>query len=215
MELSYLTEEWREVAGLTAEHIQLSLWVLVLALAIAIPLGLVATHFRTLTTPILGLLGIIYTVPSLALLAFLIPSLGIGRQPAIIALAVYAQIFLVRNIVAGLRGVNADLLEAGRGLGMNQIQLFRKVSLPLALPVMLAGLRTAVVTTISLTTVAAWINAGGLGSLLFEGIARAYPAMINAGAIAVIMLALAADLALRGLERFTPTSRANRAVRNA
>ncbi len=215
MELSYLIEEWREVAGLTAEHIQLSLWVLVLALAIAIPLGLVTTHFQTLTTPILGLLGIIYTVPSLALLAFLIPSLGIGRQPAIIALAVYAQIFLVRNIVAGLRGVNADLLEAGRGLGMNRIQLFRKVSLPLALPVMLAGLRTAVVTTISLTTVAAWINAGGLGSLLFEGIARAYPAMINAGAIAVIMLALAADLALRGLERFTPTSRANRTVRNA
>ncbi|MDQ3044178.1 MAG: ABC transporter permease [Chloroflexota bacterium] len=213
MDLSYFTQEWREVLELTVVHIELSLRVLTLALAIAVPLGILATYFRPLTTPLLGLLGIIYTVPSLALLAFLIPTLGIGRRPAVIALAVYTQIFLVRNIIAGLRGVNADLLEAGQGLGMNWIQLFWKVSLPLALPVMLAGVRTAVVTTISLATVAAWINAGGLGTLLFEGIARNYPAMINAGAISVILLALAADLLLRGLERFTPTARTNRAVR--
>jgi len=170
----------------------------------------VAARYRRLTLPTLGLLGAIYTVPSLAFLALLIPSLGIGRTPALVVLAAYAQLFLVRNIVAGLRGVGASTLEAATGLGMTPWQVFARVRWPLALPVMLAGLRTAFVTTISLATVAAWIDAGGLGTLLFEGISRDDPDRILAGAVAITALALLADGLLRLAERQTAAARARR-----
>jgi osmoprotectant transport system permease protein len=131
----------------------------------------------------------------------------------LVVLVAYAQLFLVRNIVAGLRGVDAATLEAARGLGMTAWQVFRRVHVPMALPVLAAGLRTALVTTISLATVAAWVHAGGLGDLLFEGIARNYNAEILAGAIAITALALAADLLMRLLERTTAIARARRAAR--
>ena len=120
-----------------------------------------------------------------------------------ILLAAYAQLFLVRNIVAGMRGVDPATVEAATGLGMSPAQVFAKVRWPLALPVMVAGLRTALVTTISLATVAAWVDAGGLGTLLFEGIARDDPDRILAGTIAITALALAADALLRLAERRT------------
>ncbi|MFT4039332.1 MAG: ABC transporter permease, partial [Thermomicrobiales bacterium] len=151
--------------------------------------------------------------PSLAFLALLIPSLGIGRMPAVIVLAAYAQIFLVRNIVAGLRGVDAATLEAARGLGMTRWQEFWRVRWPLALPVMIAGLRTASVTTISLATIAAWIGAGGLGVLLFEGIGRDDPNRILAGAIAITALAILTDAILRFVESRTAIRRAQAAAR--
>ena len=213
MNFDYLFEHWRRVLALTVDHLELSLGAVAIALAVAIPLGVVAARYTRLTLPILSLLGVIYTVPTLAALAFLIPALGIGRRPALIVLAAYAQIFLVRNIVAGLRGVDSQTLEAARGLGMTSWQVFRQVRWPLALPVMLAGLRTAVVTTISLATVAAWIDAGGLGTLLFQGLARLYPSETLAGAIAIVALALLSDAVLRLAERATAISRARRAVR--
>jgi osmoprotectant transport system permease protein len=167
MNLDYLINRRDRVWELTIEHLQLSFSAVLIALVFAIPLGVLAARNRRLSTPLLGLLGAIYTIPSLAFLALLIPSLGIGRRPAIVVLAAYAQIFLVRNIAAGLRGVNPATLEAATGLGMTRWQQFVKVHWPLALPVMIAGLRTAAVTIISLATVAAWIDAGGLGTLLF------------------------------------------------
>jgi osmoprotectant transport system permease protein len=142
----------------------------------------------------------------------LIPSLGIGRKPAIVVLAAYALIFRVRYIVTGLRGVDAATLEAASGLGMTQWQRFARVRWPLALPVIIAGLRTASVTTISLATIAAWIGAGGLGTLLFEGIARDDPDRILAGAIAITALALLTDALLRFVESLTSISRARRAA---
>ncbi|MBA2521460.1 MAG: ABC transporter permease [Chloroflexia bacterium] len=198
------------VFGLTLEHIQLCLTAVAIALVIAIPLGAIATRFTRLTLPMVGVLGVLYTVPSLAFLAFLIPVLGIGVVPAVIVLAAYAQIFLVRNIVAGLRGVDPSTLEAARGLGLGGWQVFRQVRWPLALPVIIAGVRTAFVTTISLATVAAWIDAGGLGQLLFEGITRNDPDRILAGTIAITALALLADALLRFAERSTAIARARR-----
>lgn len=212
MNLDYLTSHWRQVLDLTGQHLQLTFTTLVIALAIAIPLGVLAARMRPLTLPVLGTLGGIYTIPSLAFLAFLIPSVGIGRTNALIVLVAYAQIFLVRNIVAGLRGVDPDTLEAARGLGMTAWQVFSKVQFPLALPVIIAGIRTALVTTISLATVTAWVNAGGLGALLFDGINRDYPSETLAGAIAITVLALIADGAMRLLGRFTSAARAARAV---
>src|SRR5688500_7458708 len=190
MDLDYLLVRPDRVAELTLEHIQLCLIALVIALVIAVPLGAIATRYTRLTLPMVSVLGVIYTIPSLAFLAFLIPSLGIGILPAVIVLAAYAQIFLVRNIVAGLRGVDASTLEAARGLGLSGWEVFRQVRWPLALPVVIAGVRTAAVTTISLATVAAWIDAGGLGQLLFEGITRNDPDRILAGTIAITGLAL-------------------------
>ncbi len=212
MNFDYLIDHWQRVLELARDHLELSLGAVAIALVMAIPIGVLAARYRRLTLPVLSVLGAIYTVPTLALLAFLIPSLGIGRRPALIVLALYAQIFLVRNIVAGLRGVNPGTLEAARGIGMTPWQVFRQVHWPLALPVMLAGLRTAVVTTISLTTVAAWVDAGGLGTLLFQGLARLYPSETLAGAIAIVALALLSDAVLRLAERGTAISRARRAV---
>lgn len=213
MSLDYLVRRWDRVLALTAEHLTLSLSAVLIALIFAVPLGILAARSQRLSGPILGLLGAIYTIPSLAFLALLIPSLGIGRKPAIVVLAAYAQIFLVRNIAAGLRGVDAATLEAATGIGMTHWQQFRQVRWPLALPVIIAGLRTATVTTISLATIAAWIGAGGLGTLLFEGITRDDPDRILAGAIAITALAILADALLRGAESLTAISRARRAAR--
>jgi osmoprotectant transport system permease protein len=211
MSLDYLFRRPDRVLEFTREHLALTLLAIGLALLVAVPLGIAAARYRRLTMPTLATLGAIYTVPSLAALAFLIPVLGIGRLPAVLVLAAYAQLFLVRNIVAGLRGVDAAALEAARGMGMTGWQVFAKVRWPLALPVMITGLRTAVVTTIGLATVAAWIDAGGLGTLLFEGITRDDPDRILAGTVAIVALALAADAVLRTAERLTAAGRARRA----
>jgi osmoprotectant transport system permease protein len=206
----YLTEHWRRVLSLTQDHLVITLLALGLGILIAIPLGVIAARIPKLTLPVLSLLGAIYTIPSLAFLAFLIPSLGLGRKPAIVVLAAYAQISLVRNIVAGLQSVDRSTLEAARGVGMTRWQIAKQVELPLALPIFVAGLRIATVTTIGLATVTAWINAGGLGTLLFDGISRNYPPEMLAGAIAIVVLALVIDAALRMCEWMTPASRARR-----
>jgi osmoprotectant transport system permease protein len=212
MSLDYLFRRPDRVWAFTLEHLSLSLTAIAVALLIALPLGILASRRRDVALPVLAALGALYTVPSLAFLALLIPVLGIGRLPAIVVLAAYAQLFLVRNIVTGLGGVAAPTLEAARGVGMTPWQAFRLVRWPLALPVMLAGLRTAVVTTISLATIMSWIDAGGLGTLLFEGITRNDPDRILAGALAITALALLADALLRLVERLTAAGRARRAA---
>jgi osmoprotectant transport system permease protein len=210
MTLDYFFDHLDDVRGLAIEHLVLVLTALAISVPIALAAGLIAVRFRSLTLPILTLAGFLYTIPSLALLAFLIPTQGIGRRPAIIMLVVYAQIFLVRNIVAGLRGVDGAVLEAAKGMGMSRAQLFRSVWLPLSLPVIIAGLRSATVALIGLAAIAGWISAGGLGEMMFAGLARDYPSMVLAGVIGVLTIALVCDLALRALERLTPASRAAR-----
>lgn len=211
--LTYLERNWRLVVELAIDHLVLSIQAVALALVVAIPLGVLATRFPRLGFPIVSLLGALYTVPSLAFLAFLIPILGLGRDNALVVLATYAQIFLVRNLIAGLRGVDPAALEAAHGVGMNAWQVFARVRWPLALPVIVAGIRTATVTTIGLAAVAGWIGAGGLGELLFTGVNRDQPPRILAGTIGIVAIAILADLVLRILERLTAASRAARAVR--
>jgi len=213
MNLDYLFDHPREVLDLTWEHIVLCTIAIGLALIVAVPLGVIVAAYPGLRTSTLVLLAAIYTIPSLAFLAFLIPSFGLGRRPAVIVLAAYAQLALVRNIQAGLSGVDPNVLEASRGAGMTPWQSLTRVRIPLALPVLIAGLRIATVTTISLATVTAWIDAGGLGTLLFDGIAFNRPSMILAGTVAITALALTADLLLRLSERLTPASRALHSAR--
>lgn len=199
--MSYLFAHAARVAVLLGQHVALVVASLGIALAIALPLGVLAARRRRAGTFILGTAGVLYTIPSLALLALLVAALGLGPPTAIVALVVYAQMILIRAVVAGLRSVDPALVDAARGLGLSARQRLLRVEFPAALPVMLAGVRVAAVTLVALATVAAWIDAGGLGVLLFEGIHTQNDDKIVAGALAAAALAVVADLALRGCER--------------
>jgi len=189
------------VGGLLLQHLSLTFVSLGIALVIALPLGILATRRPRAGTAILAVLGAIYTIPSLALLALLVPLLGLGFTTAVTALVAYAQMILVRNVVAGLRSVDPAQREAAIGLGMTDAQTLFRIELPLAFPVILGGIRIALVSLIALASIAAWINAGGLGTLLFEGIQQDNPQKIIAGSIAAGGLAICADLILRALEQ--------------
>ncbi len=186
----------------TLEHLWLTAMTLLIAGAIALPLGIavVRMRMRGLDVLVLGALGVVYTIPSLAFFVLLVPWLGLGRDTALVALVAYAQVVLVRNVVAGLRGVDASVIEAARGMGMSGFERLWHVELPLAAPVMLAGARVATVSVIAIGTVAALIRAGGLGELLFVGVATSHRGKIVAGAVAVSVLALGFNVGFRWLE---------------
>jgi osmoprotectant transport system permease protein len=175
------------------EHIGLTLVSLLLAALIAIPAGIFISRKQQLSGSVLGLAGILQTIPSIALLGFLIPFMGIGIQPAIFALFLYALLPILRNTYTGIQGVAPEVREAGRGIGLTPGQLLRKVELPLALPVIFAGLRTATVINVGVATLAAYIGAGGLGEFIFGGIALNNGNMIMAGALPAALLAISFD----------------------
>ncbi|GAC1353430.1 MAG: hypothetical protein NVS4B8_01790 [Herpetosiphon sp.] len=199
--MQFLVDHWSVISTRFGEHLRLVTVSLVIALAFAIPIGILLSRFRRLETPVLSVLSILYTVPSLALLVLLIPFVGLGTVNATIVLVVYAQIILVRNIVVGLRGIDPGILEAARGMGMSDWQRLLKIEMPLALPVMLAGVRIAVVTLVGIGTVAALVHGGGLGELLFDGVSRDYPQLIFAGAGGAALLAGIANIGLRFVEQ--------------
>lgn len=199
--MSYLINHFPVVAGLFLEHLRLTAVSLGIALLIAIPLGLLVARVKSIQGPVLGLLDVIYTIPSLSMFVLLIPILGLGLIPAIVALVAYAQLMLVRNWVVGLTGIDPAIIEAAQGMGMSSWQRFWRVEFPLALPLLLAGTRLAAISIIGIGTIAAYINAGGLGQLLFEGVTTANYQKILAGSIAVSVLAIGANAILRLLER--------------
>ncbi|MET4104980.1 glycine betaine ABC transporter substrate-binding protein [Hymenobacter sp. UYP22] len=184
----------------TLQHIGLTAASLVLGVLVGVPLGLLLTRRPRLAPWVLGVAGILQTIPSIALLGFLIPALGIGPGPAILALFLYSLLPIVRNTLTGIQGVDAAVVDAARGLGLTDGQVLRQVELPLALPVLLAGIRTAAVINVGVATLAAYIAAGGLGEFIFGGIALNNPAMILAGAIPAALLALVFDVVLARLQ---------------
>ena len=183
------------------EHLLLTFVSLAIALAIAFPLGVLVARRPRAGSVALAVLSVIYTIPSLALLAILVAVFGLGTPTAIVALVAYAQMILVRNIAAGLQGVPPAAVDAAIGLGFTPIARLVKIELPLALPAILGGIRIATVSLIGIATVAAWIDAGGLGTLVFEGLHQDDPQKIIAGSFGAIVLALAADIVLRFAER--------------
>jgi osmoprotectant transport system permease protein len=189
------------VLELLWEHLWITLVSLGLAMVIALPLGVLIARVRWLRAPVLAVCSIIYTIPSLALLVLLLPFTRLGPQTAIIALVVYAQVVLVRNTLLGLESVEPAVIEAAHGMGMSSWQRLWRVELPLALPLIVAGVRIATLAIIGIGTIAALINAGGLGTLLFQGVTTGQRAKIVAGSLAVAALAMAANLALRAVER--------------
>ncbi|HEY0614567.1 MAG TPA: ABC transporter permease [Candidatus Elarobacter sp.] len=203
--MTYLAAHPERVGALLAEHVVLVAVALAVALVIAVPLGVLAARRPRVGAVVLGATGALYTIPSLALLGLLVAVLGLGKPTAIVALVAYAQMVLIRGVVAGLRGVDPALVDAARGLGFTARQTLLRVEFPAALPVVLGGVRIATVSLVALATVAAWINAGGLGVLLFEGISTDNPQKIFAGALAAAALAIVADLSLRAAENAVRT----------
>ncbi len=199
--MSYIFHNSGEVAILFLEHLRLVAIVLAIALLIGIPLGVLIARLPRLRGPVLGVLGVIYTIPSLSLFVLLIPLTGLGVTTAVIALVAYAQMMLVRNWLTGLTGIDPTILEAANGIGMSSWQRFWQVEFPLALPLLLAGIRLAALSAIGIGTIAAYINAGGLGDLLFQGVITANFDKILAGSLAVSVLAIAVNYLLRFLER--------------
>lgn len=193
-----------EVLARLGEHVVLVGASMALAAAVAIPLGIVLTRRPAWRRPVLGMASVVQTIPSLALFGLLIPLPavgGIGTRTALIALTLYSILPVLRNTVAGIEGVDPAVREAGRGMGMTDAQLLRRVELPLAASVILAGVRTATVIDIGLATIAAAIGAGGLGVFIFRGLAMLDNATLLAGALPAAVLALVADGALGLLER--------------
>jgi len=202
--LEFLKLNWPEVLALTREHISLVFFSTGLAVLIGVPLGILLTRIRSLQTPILGIANIMQTVPSLALFGLLIPIPfigGIGARTAIIALALYALLPVIRNTVTGILGIDPKVREAAVAMGMTGGQILRMVELPLAAPVMLTGIRVAVVISVGVATVAAAVGAGGLGTYIFRGLRQNDNNLLLAGAIFSALLALVADFALGQFER--------------
>jgi osmoprotectant transport system permease protein len=202
--LQFMAQNHTEVLELTAEHLWLVAASIFLAVLIGIPLGILITRWPVLSKPVLGSANIIQTIPSLALFGFLLPAPWIGARAdrlAILALTLYALLPLIRNTYTGIRGVDRAVVEAGRGMGMTDRQLLWQVELPLALGVIIAGVRVAAVISIGLATIAAAIGAGGLGEYIFRGLAMVNNQVILAGAIPAAALAILTDLTLGWLEK--------------
>ncbi len=198
---AYLFKYYDHILTLFFQHIMLTVLSLCLALLFAVPVGLFLTRVKWLSIPVLSILGIIYAIPSLAVFALLIPLVGLGMKPAIIALVAYSQLILVRNVIVGFQSVDPAIVESGKGMGLGPLQLFWKIELPLAMPVILGGIRIAAISTIGIATIAAWINAGGLGVILFEGLYQNSTPKIVWGTVFVSLLAIATNQLLLWLEK--------------
>ena len=200
----FMVQNRSQVVELTAEHLWLVGASTVLAVLIGVPLGILITRYPRLNKPVLGSANIIQTIPSLALFGFLLPAPWIGERAdrlAILALTLYALLPMIRNTYTGITGVDHAVVEAGRGMGMTDRQLLFQVELPLALSVIIAGIRVATVISVGLATIAAAIGAGGLGEFIFRGLAMVNNQVILAGAVPAALLAILADFGFGLLEK--------------
>lgn len=187
------------------EHMYLSFVAVAVGIAIALPLGILITRYRRYAESIIGVTAVFQTIPSLALFGFLVPILGIGSPTALIALIIYALLPILRNTYAGIAGVDGSTIEAGRGMGMTRTQILRQIELPLALPFIMAGIRTATVLTVGIATLATFVGAGGLGDIIYRGLQSYNNSLVLAGALPVALLAIGFDQVLKWIEkRATP-----------
>jgi len=207
--LDYLRDRHQDLSSALVQHLQITAAALVFSIILAFPLALLARRIPRLQGAILGTSTAIYTIPSLALFPLLVPFTGITARTVVIGLALYALTILVRSMLAGLAGVPDEVRESAVGLGYSPVKLLLKVELPLALPVVMAGLRIATVSTVALTTVGAIVVYGGLGNLLASGVQEDFKAQILAASVLCVVLAVVLDVLLLGVQRLlTPWTRA-------
>lgn len=203
--MNFFTTYGSDLLLKTGEHIYISAVALGLGILVAVPLGVLLTRTNKIASVVIGIASVLQTVPSLALLALMIPFLGIGKTPAIVALFIYSLLPILRNTYLGVKGVDSNLKDAAKGMGMTNIQSIMMVELPLAAPVIMAGIRLGAVYVIAWATLASYIGAGGLGDFIFNGLNLYKPELIIGGTIPVTILALLADFLLGKVEKwFTP-----------
>ena len=199
--MTWFVNNWDQVLTGLYEHVIIAATSLAIAFAISLVVGILAARSDRVFRWSISLSGFLYTIPTLAFLALLIPVVGLGRTNAIICMVAFSLMILIRNIATGIREVPPEVVDAARGMGMSRTEILTRVELPLAAPVIVAGLRIAAVTVISVAVVAAYVNAGGLGTLIFNGISNDHAPKIWTGALTACVLAVATDLSLARLER--------------
>ncbi|WP_172283412.1 ABC transporter permease/substrate-binding protein [Chryseobacterium sp. LAM-KRS1] len=197
----FIAEQQDKLLLQIIQHLGLTFVSLLLAIIVGVPLGIFIARKKLFANPVLGTAGILQTIPSIALLGFMIPAFGIGATPAIVALLIYALLPIIRNTYTGITGVDASVVEAAQAMGMNKKQLLFKVELPLAMPVIIAGIRTAAVINVGVATLASFVAAGGLGEFIFGGISLNNTNMILAGAIPAALLAIILDQLISVLQK--------------
>jgi osmoprotectant transport system permease protein len=199
--INYFVRYHSRLSAALLQHLSILALTLVISVVLASLITVAIQNRPRLAAPVLRLLGAVYAIPSLALFAILIPFLGIGFKTAVFVLVLYNQFLLVRNFLAGLRSVDPVYIHAAEGMGMTTLQILLRIKLPLAFPVIMAGIRLAVISTIGIATIAAAINAGGIGAILFDGLRTLNTAKILWGALLSAGLAISANLLLGYLER--------------
>jgi osmoprotectant transport system permease protein len=201
---TYVQDNWSELVSAGQEHVYLTVLSVALALVVAVPLAMIIRRSPRLSGPILGLSGVLYTIPSLALISLLWPVFGLSPWTVIIALAVYALLVVLRNIVVGLQEVPADVLDAANGMGLTDRQILTRVSIPLAMPTILAGIRIATVSTVGMVTIGALVGYGGFGTLILSGFQNNFwHAQILTATLCCVLLATVFEILLLAVERIT------------
>lgn len=198
---AFFAQHGSELLVKTWQQLYISAISLALGIIVAVPLSVILMKFPRVAKVVIAIASMLQTIPALALLAIMIPFFGVGRLPAIIALFLYSLMPILRNTYVGLMGVNPDTVDSARGLGMTEMQLILKVDIPLAMPVIMAGIRLSAIYVIAWSTLASYIGAGGLGDFIFNGLSLYQPDLIFGGTIPVIILALLTDYLLGKLEK--------------
>ncbi|TMN22749.1 ABC transporter permease [Lentibacillus cibarius] len=205
--MEFFAEHGNELVNKTWEHFYISLAAMLLGVLVAVPMGIILSRVPKFADRFISFIGILQTIPSLAILAFFIPIVGIGKIPAIIALFIYSLLPILRNTYIGIRDVDKGVVEAGKGMGMSNWQAIVKMELPLSIPVIMAGIRLSTVYLIGWAALAAFIGGGGLGDFIFDGLNLYKPSLILAGTIPATILAVIADRSLAVLENsLTPNA---------
>ena len=198
----FFAQYGEELVSKTIEHFYISIISLLIAIVVAVPLGILLSKTKRTANVVLTIAGVLQTVPTLAILALMIPIFGVGKTPAIVALFIYVLLPILNNTVLGVQNIDKNIIEAGTSMGMTKLQLMKDVELPLALPLIISGIRLSSVYVISWTTLASYVGAGGLGDLVFNGLNLYQPPMIISAAILVTLLALVIDFILSLVEKW-------------
>ena len=199
---AFFQEYGGQLISKTIEHFYISIIALLIAIVVAVPLGILLSKTTRTANVVLTIAGVLQTIPTLAVLAIMIPIFGVGKTPAIVALFIYVLLPILNNTVLGVKNIDKNVIQAGQSMGMTKMQLMKDVELPLALPLIISGIRLSSVYVISLSTLASYVGAGGLGDLVFNGLNLYQPPMIISAAILVTLLALIVDFLLSLVEKW-------------
>ncbi|UJF11528.1 ABC transporter permease [Staphylococcus epidermidis] len=199
---AFLQEYGSQLLSKAVEHFYISMFALLLAIVVAVPLGILLSKTQRTANVVLTVAGVLQTIPTLAVLAIMIPIFGVGKTPAIVALFIYVLLPILNNTVLGVKNIDKNVIQAGQSMGMTRFQLMKDVEMPLALPLIISGIRLSSVYVISWATLASYVGAGGLGDLVFNGLNLYQPPMIISAAIVVTLLALVIDFILSLVEKW-------------